>query len=118
MSDLELSKLTKAKFKTIVKSKVRDAALKYLFEIKLKHSKMDNLRYDKLELQSYLSSPMFNNESRNLLLRLRTRTVNGIKSDFVDCIVTLLVPWRFGRKTQLGIFFLAQYFAHITKLLG
>ena len=43
---------------------------------------MKKLIYEKLELQPYLIEPLFNEESRNLLLRLRTRTVNGIKADF------------------------------------
>ena len=43
---------------------------------------MKNLIYEKLELQQYLIEPLFNEKSRNLLLRLRTRTVNGIKADF------------------------------------
>ena len=67
---------------TIVKSKVRAAALEYLNKLKQKHTKLDGLKYQKLELQSYLSSPLPSNESRNLLLRLRTRTVNGIHSDY------------------------------------
>ena len=43
---------------------------------------MENLKYDKFELSAYLNSPLFNNDSRNLLLALRTRTVRGIRSDF------------------------------------
>ena len=38
--------------------------------------------YRKFELQEYLTSPIFNNENRNLLFRLRTRTVSGVRNDF------------------------------------
>ena len=47
-----------------------------------KHSKMQLIIYKTFKLQDYLCSPVFNNESRNLLFRLRTRTINGIRSDF------------------------------------
>ena len=50
--------------------------------IKLTHSKLLGLTYKKFQLQEYLISPIFNNESRNLLFRLRTRTVSGVKNDF------------------------------------
>ena len=60
-------------FKNIVKLKVRSSAFQYLLRIKLTHSKMSGLTYKKFQLQEYLISPIFNNESRNLLFRLRTR---------------------------------------------
>ena len=82
MCNGDIAKLTKQKFKDIVKAKVRNAALQYLNQLKQSHSKMDQLKYDKLEVQQYLTSPLFNNESRTLLLRLRTRKVNGIRADF------------------------------------
>ena len=45
-------------------------------------SKMSGLTYKKFQLQEYLISPIFNNRSRNLLFRLRTRTVSGVRNDF------------------------------------
>ena len=82
IAEADIARMSKQKFQTIVKPKVRAAALEYLNKLKQKHTKMDGLKYQKLELQPYLSSPLFSNESRNLLLRLRTRTVNGIHSDY------------------------------------
>ena len=58
------------------------AAFNYLQTLQQSHSKMENINYDKFELSPYLCSPLFNNESRSLLLALRTRTVRGIRSDF------------------------------------
>ena len=69
-TERDIAIMSKTKFHTIIKTKVRSAALEYLKKLQQKHSKMDGLKYSKLELQPYLSSPMFNNESRNLLLRL------------------------------------------------
>ena len=43
---------------------------------------MKNLNYEKFELMSYMNSPLFNNNNRELLLALRTRTVRGIRTDF------------------------------------
>ena len=82
ITENQISLLSKRKFKLIVKNKVRDAAFKYLQEMKKKHSKMQLINYKTFKLQDYLCSPVFNNESRELLFRLRTRTINGIRSDF------------------------------------
>ena len=60
----DIARMSKQRIQTIVKSKVRAAALQYLNNMKQKHSKMDGLKYQKLQLQPYLSSPLFNNESR------------------------------------------------------
>ena len=62
---------------------------------------MDGLKYSKLELQPYLSSPMFNNESRNLLLRLRTRTVSGIRTDFGQMYPDKTCPLGCGEEDTL-----------------
>ena len=82
MSDIELKCMSKANFKKIVKSKIRQAAFQHLESLKQQHSKMDGIRYEKFAKAEYLSSPLFNSESRKLLLALRTRTVNGIRNDF------------------------------------
>ena len=44
--------------------------------------KMANIKYSKLKTMSYLISPLFTQEESSLLLRLRTRCVNSIRSDF------------------------------------
>ena len=67
LSEEQISKMKKQQFKKIVLTHVRTAALNYLKQLQEKHSKLDGIKYDKLELQNYLTSPLFNNESRNLL---------------------------------------------------
>ena len=42
-----------------MKNKVRQTAFNYLKQMKVKHSKMDNLAYEKLEISKYLNTPMF-----------------------------------------------------------
>ena len=82
MSEFEMKHTNKQKFKQIVKNKVSDAAFNFLKCRPATHSKMRKLIYRKFEMPQYLCSPLFNRNSRSLLLALRTRTVRGIKSDF------------------------------------
>ena len=83
MEENEIKCVTKQEFKNIVKTKVQKAAFEYLMTLKNTHSKMKNLNHTVFEIAAYLSlsSPLINNESRKLLLTLRTRTVSGIRSD-------------------------------------
>ena len=80
----EIEKTSKNKFKKIVKTKAKEAALKYLNKQKedKETGKMKDLKYTKLETQKYMTSPLFCQEDASLLLRLRTRCVNGIRNDF------------------------------------
>ena len=82
MSENEIERMTKQRFKKIVKSKVLKAAFKFLKTLQQNHSKMDKISYDKFEMSSYMTSPQFSNDDMSLLLSLRTRTVRGIRSDF------------------------------------
>ena len=82
MSDDEIRRMTKFKFKKVLKSKVLKAAFKYLKDLQQTRSKMDNLKYDKFEASTYLTSPQFSIDNASLLLALRRRTVRGISNDF------------------------------------
>ena len=62
---------------------------------------MQAIHYRIFKLQDYLSSPLFNNESRNLLFRLRTRTVIGIKSDFKGINSDTTCPLGCGQSDTL-----------------
>ena len=97
MTENDISKHTKQRFKALIKLKVRNAAFQYLRENQEKHSKMQKLKYSTLKLQEYLFSPIFNNESRDLLMRLRTRTVCGIKSDFKGVYTDTACPLECGQ---------------------
>ena len=82
LSDSEISRIPKQRFRNLVKSKISNATFRYLHQMKEGHSKMKGLKYEKFELMQYLNSPLFSNTNRNLLLALRTRTVRGIRKDF------------------------------------
>ena len=101
LSDSEIQRLTKTKFKKILKTKINQAAFKYLTSLKQGHSKMDGISYTHLEKASYLNSPLFNSESSRLLLALRTRTVNGIKNDFRGLYADIKCPLMCGEDDKL-----------------
>ena len=101
VTDDDISRMSKYQFKALVKKKVKDAAFEYLLAQKETHSKMSGLVYNKYQCQEYLTSPIFNNESRSLLLRLRTRTVSGIKSDFKGVYTDTTCPLGCGNPDTL-----------------
>ena len=69
-------------FKSFVKKKVKNAALKYLKQLQQRHTKVNHIKYDELITQNYLTSPLFSNEETKLLYAFRTRTVDTIKANF------------------------------------
>ena len=80
-------------YKKRIKAKVRLAAFSYLTEIQKTHSKVKNIKYDKLEPQPYLLSTLFTNDDVNLLYSLRSRGINckanfrGMYGDDLACPV-------------------------------
>ena len=82
MSDLQIKSMSKQKFQSIVKKKIRQAAFIYLKNLQEGHSKMNGIKYNTFEKSAYLSSPLFKSDSIGLLLALRTRTVEGVRNDF------------------------------------
>ena len=69
-SPIGVVNMLERRFKKIVKSRVSEAAFRYLNTLKEGHSKMDGLNYNKFEKAAYMSSPLFNSESVQLLLAL------------------------------------------------
>ena len=96
MNEADIISTNEEKYKEFVKAKVKQAALKYLTQLKSSHSKMDYLEYDKLEIMQYMKSPLFNSTSVNMLLTLRTRTVRGIRNDFRGMYQDALCPLGCG----------------------
>ena len=75
LSDIET---TKKELRTIVK----DVAFSKLSESSRRSTKMEHIRYSKLETQPYLSSKSLCQDERNILTSLRSRCVRGIKQNF------------------------------------
>ena len=87
--------------KNLVKTKVRKAAFEKLLLQKQSHSKMDNINYNKLEIQGYMNNPVFDDESVKMLLALRTRTVRGVKNDFRGMFPDVACPVGCGNTDTL-----------------
>ena len=60
-------------FKNLVKTKIKEYALDMLNEIKLKHSKMDDLIYTELKIQDYLVSESISLDEKRSIFHYRTR---------------------------------------------
>ena len=62
---------------------------------------MGRITYRKFEMSSYMNSPLFSSECVKLLLALRTRTVEGIRSDFKGQFNDLSCPLKCGEDDTL-----------------
>ena len=64
---------SKSSFKNLVKKQARELALTTLIMEKTRHSKMDNLNYENLEMQEYLKDGTIKVNQARTLFRFRTR---------------------------------------------
>ena len=69
----QILKKSKLSFKNLVKAKAQDYALDNLLKKQSKHSKMKNLTYRELKMQSYLSSEEIETSEKNTISMFRTR---------------------------------------------
>ena len=74
LTESEISKMSKFKFKNLVRTKVSELARKYLIDLKAKHSKSAGLNIDFLKMQDYLFCDFLSIEEKQLLFKFRTRT--------------------------------------------
>ena len=81
LTDDQISKMSKYKYKKYVKEKVRSTAFKDLLARKESHSKVEDICYNKFALQKYLSSSKFTMKQKRLLFKLRTRMFD-VKANF------------------------------------
>ena len=58
--------------------------LRYLKSLQETHSKIWNIVYSKLEMQPYLSSPLFSKENIGMLYNLRSRTIQSFRNNFCE----------------------------------
>ena len=76
----EIEKMSKASFKKVLKEKTRQAAYRYLIGQKSKQSKISDIKYSKLEMQSYLAEGDRDARLSKLIFKARGRTLD-IKMD-------------------------------------
>ena len=81
----QIKNTSKQGFKDMVKEKVKHAAFSYLTNIQQTHSKAKSLKYERLELQSYLKSEnttikekSFTFAARSRMLDVRCNFKNGL----------------------------------------
>ena len=81
LTDNELQTISKTGFKNIVKKKIQSKYLSFLNELKVKHSKSENLECSTIKMAEYLQSGKFTTREKRLLFKLRSRTVE-VKGNF------------------------------------
>ena len=77
----EIKEKSKESFSNLVKVNVREAAFQDLQKMKNEHSKMSNISYTKLELQSYFKSKNIYPADAKNIFKFRTRMAN-VKTNF------------------------------------
>ena len=88
----QLKLVSKRSFKKSIKIKTKEFAFKTLLEKKDGHSKMKDLHYNELKLQSYLKDPGISVSEAQDLFKFRTRSANfkeNMKSRFFQRICPL-----------------------------
>ena len=73
--------MSKYLFKKLLKKKINDAAMKYLNELKEKHTKMENIQSKELICSEYLKDTRLSKTETKLLFKFRTR-MYSVKANF------------------------------------
>ena len=83
IDDANLIKIYKTKhaFKTYVKKQAKKKTEEYLRSLQNSHSKMENIKFETLECQTYLKSNIIGKEEAQILFKFRTR-MYSVKENF------------------------------------
>ena len=81
VSDCEIAKMSKDKFKCLVESKIKASASQWLKGEALKHSKSRKIAEEKYEKKAYFSDTRFSKEDIQLLFSLKTK-MTDCKTNF------------------------------------
>ena len=99
MADDEVKVVSKYKFTNFVKKKAKELTIEYLMRLRQRHSKSTDLDVQDLSISPYLIDGRFSKESRELLFKLRSKTMD-VKENFKNayfnnhmlCELCLLFP--------------------------
>ena len=69
-------------YKSQIKRKTRIAAFNYLQKKQSTHSKVRDVKYNTLQVQKYITSPLFSDREVSLLFALRSKCVKECKANF------------------------------------
>ena len=81
LSDDEMEAISKYKIQNYLKKRVREVTLEYVEGLKQKHSKTQNFDTSRLSTSPYLNDSRFTKTERELLFKLRSRTIQ-VKYNF------------------------------------
>ena len=83
MSDEVITEMTEEKYKSFVKTQVKERAFEDLKNIQNEHSKVNNIRFENMNKpQEYLTSEVFNNKTSKMLFNMRYQSVRGLRKNF------------------------------------
>ena len=82
LSDEEISKISKERFRSLVQTAIAKRAMVYLNNIASGHSKSEDLVKNRLIREEYFEDKRFLKSEIELLFALRTRMLPGIKANF------------------------------------
>ena len=82
-TDEQISKLSKPKFRKVIKQKIKAYAIQYLDKMSEPHSKSARIKNKSLKKQSYFQDRRFSKEDVQLLFTLRTKMIE-CKSNFSE----------------------------------
>ena len=81
MTDDKIQGVRKQMFKTFVKKKVKEKFIEHLNSLKNQHSKSKYLDISDLKVAEYITDPRLSTKNKQLLFRLRSRTLD-VKKNF------------------------------------
>ena len=81
LSDDEISQMTKYSMKRMLKAKVCEVTSRYLISLQSRHSKSARVTLVAVSVAQYLTDDRFSQEERELLFRLRSKTLT-VKENF------------------------------------
>ena len=73
LNEDKVKELSKAQYKTEIKSRVKSVVIELLQKKQEEHTKIKHIKYEKLSMQKYLKSHMFNSHEASTLISLRSR---------------------------------------------
>ena len=89
MSDINIQGVSENVFRSFIKKKVKENHLQILDNLKRKHSKSTFLECKELKLAGYLEDSRFSTEKKQLLFKLRSKTLD-VKQNFKSAYQN---PW-------------------------
>ena len=81
--DIEISKMTKKAFKSLVKLRINELVFTKLKQIKMSQSKGKEIVYSEFAVQKYLKSDCLTTKQKSLLLNLRLR-MTDVRTNYRD----------------------------------